>query len=140
MHLSLKHSLSKRVMINLTRAENALEKDAYTVKDLFNNLDSAIWTEKVVSANKRMLQKIFVTLLCDLYTDNAVNQKMGVTTEPKPDPKDFTESSAIAYYQIIKTLNHIKTLKTNDYYSNAHYSFLIHYIEKSLNLQKLDNL
>jgi len=127
-------------MINLTRAENALEKDAYTVKDLFNNLDSAIWTEKVVSANKRMLQKIFVTLLCDLYTDNAVNQKMGVTTEPKPDPKDFTESSAIAYYQIIKTLNHIKTLKTNDYYSNAHYSFLIHYIEKSLNLQKLDNL
>jgi hypothetical protein len=132
-YTGLSSLLSKRVMINLTRAENILGTDAYTVKDLFNNLDSTIWKGMVVSTNKRTLQKIYVTLLCDLYTDTRANQRIGITTE---SVSDFTESSAIAYYQLIKALNHIKTIKTNDYNSNAHYSYMIKYIEKTLSPQK----
>lgn len=129
--------LSKRVILNLTSAENALGKEAYTVKDMFDNLDKTIWSKKIVNSNERILQKLYVTSLCDLYTGaNAVSRMMGPAPEPTSNPKDITESSAIAYYQIIKTLNYLKGIHANDYNSEAHYAYLIRYIEKTLSAQK----
>ncbi|OFY44996.1 MAG: hypothetical protein A2X18_13715 [Bacteroidetes bacterium GWF2_40_14] len=61
---------------------------------------------------------------------------MGMTAEPTSNPKDLTESSSIAYYQIIKALKYLKRIKTNDYNSDAHYTYLIRYIEKTLSSQK----
>ncbi|MFA5849889.1 MAG: zinc-dependent metalloprotease [Bacteroidales bacterium] len=128
--------LSKRVIMNLISAENAFGRDAYAAKDLFYNLEHTIWSGKVVNANERILQKIYVTSLCDLYTGAEAVPKMGMTAEPTSNPKDLTESSSIAYYQIIKALNYLKRIKTNDYNSDAHYTYLIRYIEKTLSSQK----
>ncbi|OFY42660.1 MAG: hypothetical protein A2X18_13280 [Bacteroidetes bacterium GWF2_40_14] len=128
--------LSKRVMMNLVSAENALGKDAYTVKDLFDNLEGTVWDKKVVNANERLLQKVYVTTLCGLYTGEGTTGRMGIPVEPTSNPKDLTESSAIAYYQINKTLNYLKGIQTGDFNSDAHYAYLIRYIEKTLSAEK----
>jgi len=129
--------LSKRVILNLVSAETALGDKAYTAKDLFNDLDGVIWSKTELNSYDRLLQKLYVTGLCDLFTGaNAVSRMMGPAPEPTSNPKDMTESSAIAYFQIMKTLNKLKSIQTTDYNNAAHNAYLIRYIEKILSAEK----
>ena len=133
--------LSKRVLLNLASAETALGDKAYTPKDLFADLDGVIWSKTELNTYDRLLQKLYVTGLCDLFTGaNAVSRMMGPVPAPAPtptsNPKDMTESSAIAYFQIMKTLSKLKSIQTTDYNNAAHNAYLIRYIEKILSAEK----
>ncbi len=128
--------LSKRVVLNLVSAEKTLGDKAYTPSDMFKTLDNVIFSKKVLNTYERLLQKVYVISLCDLYTGANAVSRMGIEATPTSNPKDLTESSAIAFYQINKTLEYLKETKTGDFNSDAHYTYLIRYIEKTLSAEK----
>lgn len=128
--------LSRRVLMNLVSAETALGKDAYTVNDLFKDLNSSIWSNlhssRGVDAYQRVLQKVYVTTLCDLFTGAATVARMGAVVKPTSNPKDITESSAIAYYQMRDLLSRLNRTSSRDNATHAHNLYLARYIEKIL--------
>ena len=133
---ALNSLLSRRVLMNLVTAETALGKNAYTVNDLFNDLNSSIWsnlhTSRGVDAYQRVLQKAYVATLCDLFTGAATVARMGPVVKPTSNPKDITESSAIAYYQMRDLLLRLNRTGSRDKATHAHNLYLARYIEKIL--------
>ncbi|MDD3032986.1 MAG: zinc-dependent metalloprotease [Bacteroidales bacterium] len=127
--------LSKRVIMNLTSAERKYGKAAYTAEDMFSSLDKVVWKKKVTDSYDRILQKAYVIGLCDLFTGANSFSFFGPPVITS-NPKDMTEASGVAYSQIIKTLKHIKGIKTGDYLSDAHYAYLARYMEKILSADK----
>jgi len=133
---ALSSLLSKRVMLNLTAAERTLGDKAYTVKDLFKSLDKVVWAKKITTSDDRILQKLYVTSLCDLFTGASSSSLLSAIKQPTANPKDITESSSLAYYQIQKTLKYLKGKKTGDFNTDAHYAYLVRYIENTLSATK----
>ena len=128
--------LSRRVLMNLVSAEIAQGKSAYTVEDLFNDLNKSIWDNlnsgKGVDPYKRVLQKVYVTTLADLFTGAATVARMGAVVKPTSNPKDITECSSIAYYQLRYLLFRLNRTTSRDYATHAHNLYLARYIEKTL--------
>lgn len=123
--------LSRRVMMNLISAETALGSEAFTVEDLFTRLDKSVWNKgRSIDTYNRLLQKTYVTTLCDLYS-GAVSMGMR-GSKPSANPKDMTECTAIASYQLNIVLNRLKKAKHADFITAAHNNYLIGYIEKVL--------
>lgn len=131
---ALSSLLSRRVIMNLIDAERLDKKGAYTVEDLFVNLNRSVWNDlgKPVDTYRRVLQKSYVYSLCDLYTGVAASGRMVV--KPSAFPKDVTECTAIAYNQMIYLLNRLKRSRSSDFVTNAHNQYMIRYIEKSLSV------
>lgn len=124
--------LSRRVFMNLASAEISLGQKAYTVEDLFDDLNRSVWfnlgSRREVSPYKRVMQKSYVMQLCGVYTGAA--SKMGA--KPKANPSDFTEASAIAYNQMLYLLKNLKKTQSKDFATNAHIQYLVRYIEQTL--------
>lgn len=129
--------LSKRVLLNLTNAEARLgAAKTYTVTNLFNDLNNSIWsnltTGMAIDANRRVLQKVFVTQLCDLYTGAAFAARMGQEVKPDNNPKDNYDATAVSYYQMKELVKKMKAFQSSDMLMKAHYEYLIRFIEKTL--------
>lgn len=128
--------LSKRVMLNLTSAEAALGNKTYTVKDLFNDLNGSVWgnlsSGRSVDPYRRLLQKVYVTTICDLYTGAGARSRMGVEVKPTSNPKDNSDATAVVYYQIKNLRNRMKSFVSQDMNMKAHYDYLVRYIDKTL--------
>ncbi|MDD4656871.1 MAG: zinc-dependent metalloprotease [Bacteroidales bacterium] len=124
--------LSRRVIMNLVTAQTNLGDQTFTVEDLFNRLDKSVWSNKgrSVDAYNRVLQKTYVTTLGDLYSGAAAQGMRGA--KPTANPKDITECTAVAYYQLNQVLNMLKKTRHSDFVTSAHNNYLIGYIEKVL--------
>jgi hypothetical protein len=124
--------LSRRVFMNLASAEISLGRNAYTVEDMFEDLNNSVWfnlgSGREVGAYKRVMQKSYVMQLCGVYTGAA--SRMG--GKPTANPGDFTEASAIAYNQMLYLLENLKKTKSRDFATNAHLQYLVRYIEQTL--------
>ncbi len=133
---ALSSLLSKRVLMNLVSAETAHGKAAFTVEDLFKSLNSSIMpnlhTSRPVDVYNRVLQKVYIATLCDIYTGAAAVSRMGLASKPTSNPKDMTESSAILYYQINTLLDKLKKTSSRDFATAAHTKYLISFIEKTM--------
>ncbi|OFY90031.1 MAG: hypothetical protein A2266_01220 [Bacteroidetes bacterium RIFOXYA12_FULL_40_10] len=132
---ALSSIVSRRVIMNLVAAESALGKSAYSVEELFNSLNKTIMfnlgTSREVDIYKRVLQKVYVTTLCDLFTGAATVARMGAVVKPSSNPKDMTECTAIAYTQLSDLLKKLKKTKSSDFATAAHTTYLTRYIEKT---------
>lgn len=139
---ALSSLLSRRVLMNLVSAETAQGKRAYTSEDMFKDLNSAIWDNlhsgRGVDPYKRVLQKIYVTTLVDLYTGASASARMGAVAKPTSNPKDITESSALAYREMEYLLMRLKKTWSRDYATHAHNLYLIRFIEKTLDSRAED--
>lgn len=134
---ALSSILSKRVFLNLTTAEAKFGSvKTYTVSNLFNDLNSSVWanltTGQSIDANKRVLQKVYITQLCDTYTGAAFAGRMGMEAKPDSNPKDNYDATALVYYHMKDLLKKMKAFQTSDLNMKAHYDYLIRYIEKTL--------
>lgn len=124
--------LSRRVFMNLASAEISLGRKAYTVEDLFEDLNESVWfnlgSGRKVEPYKRVMQKSYVMQLCGVYTGAA--SRMG--GKPTANPSDFTEASAIAYNQMLYLMENLKKTKSRDFATDAHVQYLIRFIEQTL--------
>lgn len=134
---ALSSMLSRRVLMNLTSAQTELGKKAFTAEEMFDRLNNSIWggPNKSLDTYKRLLQKVYVHTLCDLYTGASAGGMMPV--KPTNNPKDATECSAIAYMQITKLLQYLKSRRHVDFNTNAHYQYLIRRLEKTLSADQI---
>lgn len=134
---ALSSILSRRVLMNLVSAEAAMGKNAYTVEEMFKSLNDAIMpnlgSSRSVDNYKRVLQKVYVTTLCDVFTGAATVERMGAVTKPSSNPKDITECSAITYKQLNWLYNMLNKTYSRDFLTSAHNKYLARYIEKTLN-------
>ncbi len=132
---ALSSLVSRRVIMNLVAAESALGKSAYSVEELFNSLNKTIMfnlgTSREVDIYKRVLQKVYVTTLCDLFTGAATVARMGAVVKPSSNPKDMTECTAIAYTQLNELYKKLKKTKSSDFATAAHTTYLARFIEKT---------
>jgi hypothetical protein len=128
--------LSKRVFLNLTAAEAAMGNKAYTVSNLITDMNQSVWANLPLNQNidiyKRVMQKVYVTSLCDMYTGAGAMARMGMEVKPTSNPKDNSDCTAMAYYHMKDLLKKMKSFTTTDMAMKAHYEYLIRYIEKTL--------
>lgn len=125
--------LSRRVIMNLVTDQTNQGKKAFTVEDMFDRLNKSIWRspDRKVDTYKRVMQKTYVTTLCDMYTGSS---SVGMRpTKPSANPKDITECSAIAYNQLNYLLRMLERANSSDFVTSAHNQYLRNYIEKTLN-------
>jgi len=121
--------LSKRVMLNLYEAELQYGNKAYTMTDLFADLNKYMWDspmpkEASAKAYKRMGQKVYVTLLCGLFTGETAIRATDTT-------KDHTDINSMAYYQL-KNLRYKLSIKnSSDPLESAHNDYLVKVIDKA---------
>lgn len=108
--------VSNRVLGNLLKAETALGKEAYTINDLFGDLNRSIWRELSTGATpdvyRRGLQTLYVSRLISLL--------------PKPGERMLnmgTVESRITYE--LQTLqNRLQRATSSDTAVKAHYQYL----------------
>jgi len=133
---ALSSILSRRVLMNLVSAEATMGKNAYTVEEMFKSLNDAIMpnlgTSRAVDNYKRVLQKVYVTTLCDVFTGAATVERMGAVTKPSSNQKDMTECTAIIYNQLTNLIKGFSKTRSSDFLTDAHNKYLARYIEKTL--------
>jgi hypothetical protein len=130
--------LSKRVILNLTTAEAKFgAAKVYTATNMFNELNSVVWGNltagQSIDAYKRVMQKAYVTQLCDTYTGADFALRMGMAdAKPNTNPKDNMDATAVIYYQMKELVKKMKAFQSTDMMMKAHYDYLVRYIEKTL--------
>ena len=125
--------VSKRVLNNLQEAEIALGKSAYTIDNLFSDLNQHIWSElnsrQGVDPYRRSLQKIYVQHLISMLKDGGAtpSTRPGATpapaTQARPAP-DNTDASSVIYFQLTELQKRFKSASPSDMVSRAHYKYL----------------
>ena len=122
--------LSKRVMLNLYEAELYYGNKAYTMTDLFADLNKYMWDspmprDATARLHKRMGQKVYVNALCGLFT--------GKQLSGQQIPEDNTDINAMVYYQL-KNLRYKLSIKnSSDPLESAHNDYLVKVIDKAFN-------
>ena len=123
--------LSKRVMLNLYEAELQYGNQAYTMKDLFSDLNRYMWDSPMPKdaadrSYKRIGQKVYVNALCGLFTGETAIRATDTT-------KDNTDINSMVYYQL-NTLRYKLSIKSStDVLESAHYDYLVNVIDKAFN-------
>lgn len=122
---ALRKFLSREVLNNLIKAEYALGKDAYTVSDLFNDLDRYIFkdfnTTDKVDAYRLLMQTNFVYDLADAVAKNNITGGLN-------------DSSEVLHLYFIRTLDHLAVLgeKHEDISARERYKMIRMKIERDL--------
>lgn len=123
--------LSKRVLLNLYEAELQYGNKAYTMTDLFADLNKYMWDipmprNAAARAYKRIGQKAYVAALCGLFTgENAI--RSADTT------KDNTDINSMVYYQLNTLKYKLSVKNTTDVLERAHNDYLVRIINKAFN-------
>lgn len=106
--------LSTRVLLNLTKAESALGRNAYTVNDLFGDLNRSVWRELSTGAApdvyRRGLQNLYVDRLIALL--------------PKSGMPILSDVPARVTYELRTLQGRLKTASASDPAVKAHYQYL----------------
>lgn len=123
--------LSKRVMMNLVEDEIANGSKAYTMTDLYNDLNKYVWgnlaSGKQVHIYTRVLQKAYTNALCGLFTGE---------TSPMPavagSARDNTDIASMTYYQMTDLQKRLKASPANDAITKAHNAYLVEIIDQAI--------
>ena len=121
-----------RVLNNLQVAEMDLGSKAYTINNLFTDLNRYIWGELntgvAVDAYRRSLQKVYVNTLVGLLEPapvrTVVSGSTGQSAMPQAAPKDNTDATSVIYFQLSELQRKLKAAATTDMLSRAHYKYL----------------
>lgn len=109
--------VNNRVLGNLLKAESAQGKNAYTVTDLFGDLNRSIWRELSTGATPDMYRRGLQTLY--------VNRLL--TLVPKPGVTNTINTGAVAsrvIYELRTLQNRLKVASSSDPAVKAHYQYL----------------
>jgi hypothetical protein len=133
--------ISKRVLNNLQEAEMALGRNAYTIDNLFSDLNQHIWKElnggQSVDVYRRSLQKVYVQHLISLLYPSASMGAARPGAAPTPasqarPPADNTDASSVIYYQLTELQRKCKAVAPSDMVTKAHYKYIENIISEAL--------
>ncbi|WP_298061824.1 zinc-dependent metalloprotease [uncultured Rikenella sp.] len=110
----LKALLSNRVLENLIKAETAQGREAYTVTDLFGDLNRSVWRELSTGAAPDVYRRGLQTL----YTDRLLSLL------PKPGTTALNDVPARVTYELRTLQNRLKGARSSDPAVKAHYQYL----------------
>ena len=125
----LKNIMSRRVMLNLSEAEVMLGKDAYTMADLYKDMNDIVFaplsSDVKKAAYQRMLQKSYIETIISIYKKENPMARGGASLK-----NDNSDIISMAYYQ----LKHIQTMCSakasgGSTAARAHYSYLVEHIK-----------
>ncbi len=132
---TLNKLLSRRVLTNLYKAQIQEGAKAYTIDNLFADMNSAVWSANANPTDatyKRILQKCYVDALLNLYTgDDMPAMYRKFYNIPDPD-KDKSDVGSIIYYQLNTLVAKLKAIPATTPIEKAHYLFLSNKIHKAL--------
>lgn len=127
--------LTRRVLTNLYKAQLQEGAKAYTIDNLFTDLNSAVWTPATAPADatyKRILQKCYVDALLASYSGTdmpAIYRRFYNISDPEKDKSDVT---SVLYYQLTSLQARLKSMPSSTPTEKAHYMFLSNKIHKAL--------
>lgn len=129
----LKNILSKRVMLNLLSDELINGNKAYTMEELFADLNGIVFAppaaDKTQAIYQRMLQKSYVDALIGLYT----GESSPVRRPGGGEAKDNSDIISMVHYQLTMLQNKMKQSALSGSITNkAHYQYLADKINKTL--------
>ena len=131
-----KRLLSKRVMMNLYTDECINGNKAYTMTDLFQDLNKSVWGNLSSGGKthpyKRIQQKVYVHYLAGLHTGELSPMKR------RGANNDNSDISSTIYAQLLDLQSKLKSAATKDFTTKAHYSYLIQKIQGVLDNGTLD--
>lgn len=118
-------------MLNLYEAELQYGNKAYTMTDLFADLNKYMWDsamprDAAARSYKRIGQKAYVNALCGLLTGETAIRATDTT-------KDHTDINSMAYYQLKNLRYKLSVKNSSDPLENAHNDYLIKVIDKAFN-------
>lgn len=125
----LKNIISRRVMLNLSEAEVMLGKEAYTMADLYKDMNDIVFaplsSDVKKAAYQRMLQKSYIETIISIYKKENPMARGGASLK-----NDNSDIISMAYYQ----LKHIQTMCSakasgGSTAARAHYSYLVEHIK-----------
>lgn len=124
--------MSRRVMLNLVRDEAMNGANAYTMSNLYDDMNSAIFAplsaDNQQALYQRMLQKAYVEAIIAIYKRD--NPRGGAGASLKSDNSDIT---SMAYYQLRQLQTKCKAYgKTGSSNNKSHFQYLDTYIEMQL--------
>lgn len=126
----LKNIMSRRVMLNLVENELHNGKDAYTLADLYKDMNEVIFvpisSDVKKASYQRMLQKVYVEAVISIYKKESPMPRGGSL---KNDNSDII---SMAYYQLsnIKTLCEARAASGSTA-NRAHYTYLAKHIKET---------
>ncbi|MDD2595159.1 MAG: zinc-dependent metalloprotease [Bacteroidales bacterium] len=123
--------LVKRVMLNLYEAELQNGSKAYTMNDLFKDLNKNVWgnlaSGKTANPYQRLLQKSYTNALCGLFTGETSIMRPGVSMA-----KDNTDIVSTIYYQLTDLQKRLKSSPATDITTKAHNAYLVKVIDQAI--------
>ncbi len=134
---AIRSVVDRRVFSNLLTAENTLDQNAYTLTNLFNDLNKSIFKELAgggaVDVYRRNLQKIYVRQLLTMMPDNRLMFMDKTTAIPMTSLSiDNTDVSAFVMYQLKTLQKRLQTAAAADPLTKAHYDYLSMMIKQRL--------
>ena len=132
--------VDSRVLGNLFLAEEALGKSAYTVENYFADLNSIVFApipaDPQEAAFRRMMQKIYVQKLCDMYTGGSAIPR-GSTPVYTPRERGNSDVSSMILGQLEMLQNKFKAASANTTTLNgAHNHFLYERVRRAITDQR----
>ncbi len=134
---TLANILSKRVMLNLINDELVNGKEAYTMQDLYKDLDKIIFakfsSDKTKATYQRILQKCYVEALVNLYKGSgATVGRFAQASSSNQKSIDKSDITAAAYYQLKSLKQDVRGRYNSNQTETAHYMYIVDEIEKIL--------
>ena len=132
--------LGGRVLGNLFEAEETLGKNAYTVENYFSDLNAIIFApipaDPQEAAYRRLLQKIYVQKLCDMYTGSGF-VAYGISAVYNPGEKGNSDVASMILGQLEMLQAKFKAAGTATTTLNgAHNKFLYERVRRAITDQR----
>ncbi len=128
----LRNIINKRVMLNLLNDELVNGTQAYTMENLYSDLNGIIFApvsqDKSKAIYQRILQKCYIDALINLYKGESTPARPGTP----PNKADNTDITSMAYYQLNMLKNKLKNRQGNSVTANAHDLYLTNKIEEAM--------
>ena len=134
--------LDNRVLDNMCKAEVALGKNAYTIENYFTDLNNIVFApmpaDPQEAAYRRLMQKIYVQKLCDMYTGSGSgNSTGGMIVIYTPEEKGNSDVSSMILGQLEMLQNKFKAASANTTTLNgAHNRFLYERVRRAITDQR----
>ena len=134
--------VDNRVLDNMCKAEVALGKNAYTIENYFTDLNNIVFApmpaDPQEAAYRRLMQKIYVQKLCDMYTGSGSgNSTGGMIVIYTPEEKGNSDVSSMILGQLEMLQAKFKAASANTTTLNgAHNRFLYERVRRAITDQR----
>lgn len=133
---ALTRVLSTRVLTNLTNAEEIQGNNAYTVNDLFTDLNRTIWSElstgKTPDIYRRALQSAYVKTLISMARTGTPSGTIVIIMSGGPASPTSTDIPARATYELKNLQARLKSASGGNTTARMHYQYLAKQIADAL--------